>query len=487
MSGLLRNIIDYDGGISQENLASNFQRLSTSRLEWTRPDDKKIFEFVQQFFQNHLELPQKSTCIDYFERLKDVETVERLKDIEKAPAYIRTNYKYLLEQTLETQNQIKAVQLFKEGVEIASKGLIIEGEKKQGVRAAIAHFSSNANNLIVPDGNAKLRGSLRQDGQSVWDEYQTAKVSKDLVWGKFTGLNCIDKVCHGIKKGELWMHAAYAGELKTTFATNWAYNLVTRYRSNVYYVSLEMTYEHLRRLIYVIHSCNMKFKLMGYKPLDYRKVRDGELSAEEEAFFQIVIEDFCNNPEYGNFQVWRPDEDVSVDDIKLDAELAHKQNEIGLMVIDHGGLVEARKKKRNKDYVVELNSVIRDTKKLALNFNHGEAVPILLLFQINRQGKDEADKAEGKYRAKALAYANEAERSADVITTTYLNEEHRKNGTTLFCNLKNRDNPLVEPFEASVDFSARRLSNRDGIASSGGQGMSLEDNRTAIDSMFSAV
>lgn len=484
MSGLLRSVIDYDGGVSQENLTGNFQKLSTSRLEWTRPDDKKIFDFVKQYFQQHLEMPQRATLTDYFDRQKDIETVERIKDIEKSPAYIRTNFSHLLTTTLEEQNKIKAMQLFKEGMEITSKGLIIENEKRQGVRAAITHFSQNAHALIVPEHNAKLRGNLRQDGQQVWDEYLLAKTNKDLVWGKFCGLNNIDKVCHGIKKGELWIHAAYAGELKTTFATNWAYNLVTRYRSNVFYVSLEMTYEHIRRLIYTIHSCNLKFKLQGYKPLDYRKVRDGDLSEAEEKFFQIVIDDFCNNPEYGNFDVWRPDDDVSTDDIKMEAELSHKQNEIGLVVVDHGGLVEPRKRKRNKDYVIELNSVIRDAKKLALNFNQGEAVPVLLLFQINRAGKDDADKNEGKYKAKALAYANEAERSADVITTTYLNDEHRKNGTTLFCNIKNRDNPLVDPFEASVDFSARRLFNFDGISKSGGAGMGMEDNRTVIDLMF---
>ncbi len=484
MSILLRSVIDFDETVSQEHLTSNFQKLWTSRIDWNRTDEKKIYEWVKQYFQLHMEMPSHLTVRDYFEREKDLEVVERIKDLEKLQAYIRTNFTHLLNSVLEEQNRIKTIQLFKDGIEIASRGLLVDKEKVVGVRSAISYVTSNAHNLIISAHNAKLRGNLRADGQQVWDEYELAKANKDLVWGKFTGLNAIDQVCHGIKKGELWMHAAYAGELKTTFATNWAYNLVTRYRTNVFYVSLEMTYEHIRKLIYVIHSSNKKFELLGYKPLDYRKVRDGELTPEDEAFFQVVIDDFTNNPEYGAFDVWRPDEDVSIDDVKLEAELSHKQNEIGFMVVDHGGLLEARKKKRNKDYVVELNSVIRDTKKLALNFNHGEAVPILLLFQINRAGKDEADKSEGKYKAKALAYANEAERSADVITTTYLNDEHRKNGTTIFCNLKNRDNPLVDTFEASVDFACRRLYNFDGIAKSGGPGMSIEDNRTSIDQMF---
>lgn len=484
MSVLLRSVIDFDDTVSQEHLTQNFQKLWTSRVDWTRPDEKKIYEWVKQYFHLHMEMPSSHSVRDYFERERDTETTERIKDLEKLPAYIRTNFVHHLNNIIEEQNKIKTIALFKDGIEIASRGLVVEKEKIIGVKAAISHVTSNAHNLLSSSANAKLRGNLRADGQQVWDDYQLAKSNKDLVWGKFTGLNAIDTVCHGIKKGELWMHAAYAGELKTTFATNWAYNLVTRYRTNVFYVSLEMTYEHIRRLIFVVHSCNLKFRDMGYKPLDYRKVRDGELSPEDERFYQIVIEDFTNNPEYGAFDVWRPDDDVSIDDIKLEAELSHKKNEIGFMVVDHGGLMEARKKKRNKDYVVELNSVIRDTKKLALNFNHGEAVPILLLFQINRAGKDEADKAEGRYKAKALAYANEAERSADVITTTYLNDDHRKNGTTIFCNLKNRDNPIVETFEASVDFTSRRLYNFDGISKSAGPGMSVEDSRTAIDGMF---
>lgn len=482
MSGLLRSIIDYDGGVSQENLTSNYKVLLEGRVEWTRPDDRKIFEFVQRFFQQHLELPQKATILDYFERQKEIEVVERCKDLEKTPPYIRTNYRHLLTSVLEEQNKIKAITLFKEAQDIASKGLIIDGEKHQGVKAAISHFTTNANRLIVPEHNAKLRGNLRQDGQAVWDEYTLAKTNKGLVWGRFCGLNNIDKICHGIKKGELWMHAAYAGELKTTFATNWAYNLVTRYRTNVLYVSLEMTYEHIRRLIYVVHSTNLKWRVMGYKPLDYRRVRDGELTPEEEAFFQIVISDFNNNEEYGSFEVWRPDDDITTDDVKMEAELQHKQNEIGLLVIDHGGLLEARKKKKSRDFVIELNSVIRDSKKLALNFNHGESIPVLLLFQINRDGKAEADKNDGVYKSmKALAYANEAERSADVVSTTYLNDELRSAKKTRFCNLKNRDNPLFETFEAAVDFNARRLFNLDGFSGDQGKGMALEDNRNVAE------
>jgi replicative DNA helicase len=273
--------------------------------------------------------------------------------------------------------------------------------------------------------------------------------------------------------------------MKTTMATNWCYNLVTRYRSNVFYASLEMKYEHIRRLIYVIHTANARFRLMGYPPLDYRKVRDGELTAEEEAIYQAVIKDFATNPDYCDFDTWAPDSDITIENMRIEAEMLHQRKEIGMLVVDHGGLAEARKSKKNKDYGVELNSVIRDAKKMALQFNHGEGIPVLLLFQINREGKEYADKNNGEYKMRALAQANEAERSADVITTTYLNAECREHNVTKICCLKNRDNPLFDPFEAAVDFTTRRIFNANPYAGADGRGISVDDNREVMNAMMS--
>jgi hypothetical protein len=484
MKRLLRSVIDIDSAISQENLCGNFQKLITAKFEFPNPQDKVLYDYLRAYFQNRLEMPSKQTLVDYFTKVNDIETLERIEDIAAAPWYIRSNYSTLLQNLLEEQNKIRAVALLEESKQIITKGLILEGEKQQGVRAGLQHFAQNANNLIQPEYNARIRGNLREDGQAIWDEYTNAKANQGKNWGRFTGLNNIDKVCHGIKRGELWIHAAFIGELKTTFATTWAYNLVTRYRSNVFYASLEMKYDHIRRLIYAIHSTNLKYKQAGYKPLDYRRLRDGELTPEEEKFLQIIIEDFTTNPEYGSFDVWAPDEDVTIDDIRMEAELQHKQSEIGLLVIDHALLVEPRKKKRSKDFTIEANSVVRDAKKMALHFNHGESIPTLLLFQINRQGKDDADKSDGVYKVKALSYANEAERSADVITTSYLNDQLRTEKKTKFSCLKNRDNPLFEPFLATVNFDARRIFNMDSFSGSTGKGMGVEDHRTLIGDLW---
>jgi replicative DNA helicase len=494
MKRLLRSLIDVDGSVTQENLVLNYQKLLGSTITWDRPEDEKIWEFLKSYFQQRLEMPSIQSIRDYFG--DDTEIQERLKDVMSAEKYIRTNFAHLLQSLLDRQNQIKAVALLKESHEIITKGLVFqegrEKVKKFGVREGLLHFSSKANDLITSEYNARIRGDLRKEGQAVWNEYETAKANADKQWGKFTGLNQIDNVCHGLKRGELHVHAGFAGHLKTTFALNWCYNLITRYRTNVFYASFEMKFEHVRRLIYVLHSANLRWRgqaehkcaMCPHPPLDYRKVRDGDLSPEEEVFYQLVIDDFCNNPEYCHLHVWAPDHDVDMDEVRLEAEMLHKELEVGFLVLDHGGLMEPRKKKRNKDYVVELNSIIRDSKKLALHFNSGEGVPVLLLFQINRMGLDDADKSDGVYKMRALTYGNEAEKSADVITTTYLDDQvggnYRKNNQTKICNLKNRDNPLVEPFLATVQFKTRRISNLDTTEFSGA-GMSVEDENNQRD------
>ena len=311
--------------------------------------------------------------------------------------------------------------------------------------------------MAAEDGT-KREGNIRKDGQDVWDAYIESKTDKSKAYGKFTGLKVIDDLFQGAKKGDLHIHAGYASDGKTTMALNWAYNLVTKYRTNVFYASFEMKYKHLRTVLYVMHSANSKWE-GRHPPLDYKKVRDGSLTPKEEAFFEEVIKDFTENPEYCDFHIWEPDHDVPMNEVRFKAEILNKQSELGFIVLDHGGLMEARKSKKNDNYTVELNSVLRDAKKLALQFNGGEGIPVLMLFQINRAGRVEAEKNDGIYKMNALSYANEAERSADVVTATFLDENLKREGLIRFSCLKGRDDGCFEPFNARIDFTCRRLKN----------------------------
>lgn len=484
MKRLLRGIIDF-GSLSQEALAHNYQRLQASGIQWVQPADAKIFRFVKDFFESELDLPKATILADYYKRSEDYECLERLKDIKSAPSYDGANYAYVLKGLVEDQNRLRLLTLFKESQEVASKGLVVEEgrDKKrlEGVADAISYFQQHASDLLQQDANSRTRGELREAAMEAKRDYLVAKANPANAWGALTGLEIVDTACHGLKRGEMWIHAAYTGELKTMFALSWCYNLVTRYRRNVFYASLEMPFKQIRNKLCALHTSHPRWALQGKKPLDYRKIRDGKLTEEQEEFYFEALDDLFNNEEYARMELWCPDHDVTVAEIKLESELLHKQMDVGFLVVDHAGLV-IDPKKSNKGTTEELNAIMRDLKKLALHFNRGESLPVLALFQINRLGKDEAEKNKGRYKLKALTYSNEAEKSADYVTTTYLDDNLREAGRTIFCNLKNRDNPHFPVFEGGVDFSCGRIYNVDP-----GEAMTEEANADEMDELLDGV
>lgn len=454
---LLRSTINL-GKDDPDLLRINMSRLAAATFTPPEPWARSVFQFVKGHFNHHLECPSIQTVRDYFESIDDIEVLECIKDIQTTPLYGRTDFAALLDNWTQEQLNVRVATIALEAKDIAIKGRTVKNGRnsvtQKGARDALAFLAAETSGIVLGPGDLQSRGELRRDAPETWEDYLAAEADRHKAVGRFVGIEEIDTVCRGVKKGELWIHAAFPGELKTSLALTWSYNLATRYRTNVLYVSLEMTRRQILRALHVMHSASKRWG--GRTTLDYRRVRDGELTREDKAVLKDCIDDLTTNPEYCSLDLWCPDHDVTVAEIRQHAEQMNRKKEVGMIIIDHGGLVGFASKWR--EYTVGLNSVVRDSKKLALQFNHGAGVPVLMLFQINRQGKDSADEHGGRYKMSALSYANEAERSADVITTTYLNDEHRANGTTLLGNLKNRDNPLFKAFVASVNFGCRYIS-----------------------------
>lgn len=463
MRRILRSVIDYeDGKLSQEALNSNFLRAKDVPFEWANPVEEKLWRTVCEFQSAHGASPSFNLLHDYFERANDIEATEHLKnDIRAAPTFSRENFSALVKTLLEGQAAMKIRLAMKDVDSILKNGLEVgkgtEKKKLQGPKDAVDYFTRKAFDALPSARTAIVRGDIARDQEAATQAYLDAKHGQGTL-GAITGFNTIDKACHGLKPGELWIHAAATGELKTSFAMQWCANLITRYRRNVLYISAEMPYAQIRRMLTSLHSGNAKWtKALKLDPIDYSKLKTGTLSADEERHYMEVLTDLATNPEHCRNQVWCPDTDITMRDVRAESERIDREMEIGLLVIDHSLIIQPEPEFRRDDYTTRMNSVIRDAKKLALQFNGGKGVPVLLLHQINREGKKEADKNGGRYGLHCLASANEAERSADYVTTTYLNEQHRENGTTLICNLKSRDNKQFDPFVASVDWRCRGI------------------------------
>lgn len=461
---ILRSVIEFDQEVSSDNLVRNFQKLRKvvegGQLGWGRPDDEALYRYCNGFFTEHFEMPSAQTVVDYFKGVDNMEVLDRLKYVAAERPYARTNFVHLLNTIKEEQASLALRVAFKEAEQILTKGIKDEktGEVTRGADAAVFHIQRRAQKILTNEMDTQVFGDIRQDADLMIEEYEKAEQDPGSSYGVPCGIPEIDDICKGIKKGELWLHAAFPSHLKTMFASNWSYNAVTKYKTNVVFISLEMTRSAMRRNAYSLHSANPKFIHQGYKELDYRAIRDGQLTPEQKQYYkEIVCPDFKANPTYGTYELVIPDKDWTMSDIRMHLELLNREFEVGLVVIDYGLLVHPETKRKSDSYVQEMNSIVTGAKKMALHFNKGAMLPVLMLFQTNRNGKDEADKNDGVYQMSALTWANAAEKDADVITTTYLNKEMRQQRRTKFSNLKNRDNPLFEPFEAHVAWEPRKI------------------------------
>jgi len=273
----------------------------------------------------------------------------------------------------------------------------------------------------------------------------------------------------------------------STFMLNWAYNQAVIYRHNVLIFSLEMPYNQCRRILYAIHSMHPKFReirmQLGLQQdvesdvgLPYGNIRDGKLHEwhpnAKRFYFDFVIPDFngedvvkhpylkCDYAKI-HIEVADPDkDDFTMHDLRSMAEVIYSKDPFSMIFVDHVGLMSPRN--RHSSTTESLNEVIRDLKKLALGFNRGQGMAVVGLFQISREGYKSALKQREKtgkagYNLTHLSYANEAERSGDIVTSTWIDDELKDQNRVQFNCLKSRDQKPFDPFIARVEWPCRRL------------------------------
>jgi hypothetical protein len=460
----------------------NFLALDSSGLQFDVNEDVEIWEFVRDFSRMHNHSPDIRTLRSHFESLKKPEPQDRLETMVSLKPLYRGDFLLRLEERAEDRRTRLVLEAFREGDQIVKTGMEIrEGKEKKILRGpidAIRHIITRSHDIVTPTSGARLSGEVLSDGDDMQAEYERVENDPLAGVGQFTGIEQFDTSLKGAKRGELWTHAAFTGGLKSTLMLNWAYNQAVYMNYDVMVFSLEMPYPQCRRILYAMHGLHGKFKdiriRLGIQKhpgpnvgLNYNRVRDGQLTPEEKIFFyQHVIPDF-NSGKYGkiNIEVADPDKsDFSVLDLKSKAELIHSKTPFSLLFVDHAGLMAPRK--WIPSTTERLNEVIRDLKRLSMNFNRGKGMAVVSLFQISREGFKSAEKiaekaqgawGHGPYNLTHLSYANEAERSSDVVTASYVNDELRAQSKVLFQCLKTRDDAPFANFFSRVEWHCRRL------------------------------
>ena len=534
MKTLLRSTFIASPGDNPDLYLRNYMKLDDSGLQFDLPEDVIIWEYVQQFVRAHNHVPDITTLKTHFSRIGEDTVIERLRVLDNMKGFSQGDFDIRLVAKAEERRIREVTELMKDSSTILTTGLEIKkGRDKKilkGPMDAVHYFLEKSHSVVAPITGSRLSGEVTQDGVDFARRYERVEADPLAGIGQHTGLTQIDMGTNGARRFELWIHAAFTGGMKSTWVLNWVYNQAVYHLHSSLLFSLEMPYEQCRNLLYAIHSSHPKFRLIRYflgmqsTPMDtvglnYEQIRDGTLDPDARRFlFDYVVPDFngktvdvdkcpktgnqyfdprtndpltCTVDEVGNpypssseygkihIEIANPNKlDFSMADLRQKAELVYSKTPFRMIVIDHVSLVSPRKwvsSRTDRD-----NEVIRDTKKLAMSFNRGEGIAVVALFQVSRDGYRSAMKIKEKtgnarYELTALSYANEAERSADIVTSSWIDEDLIAANRVQFQCLKSRDQKPFEMFLARVEWPCRRMLTCFDIPMTSGQNQAVGD------------
>lgn len=494
MRTLLRGLFIGGPNDNTQMILRNYQIFLRSGLGFDTPVYNAIWQFIQTFVRSHNHPPTIATLRGHFEHSKEDEVTDQLVQLEAIPARTQGDYESYLNTKVEERRMRLWTEVLKEAGVITSTGMKVkdpDGNERvlQGAVQAAKYLVEKAHDIVAPTLGGRLSGEVTTDGKRVREEYERIKADPLAGIGQFSFIKQMDDALAGAKRCELWIHAAFTGHMKSTLMLNWAYNQAVIFRHNALIFSLEMPYEQCRRILYAIHSMHPKFRevrtALGIQRdkdsdlgLPYGDIRDGSLDKwhpqAERFYLDYVIPDFNGVrvvPEpawdqkgaYGKIHIEVADpekDDFTMADLRSMAETLYADTPFSMIFVDHAGLMASRRKR--KSTTEEQNEVIRDLKKLALGFDRGKGMAVVGLFQINREGFKSALKVQEKtgkalYNLTHLSYANECEKSADIVTASWVDDQLRRDNRVQFQCLKSRDQKPFDPFVARVEWPCRRL------------------------------
>lgn len=464
MRRLLRSVMkvpDSSGSfvVDKKVLAANFQVVyAASDIEWVGAD-KDIWDCIRSFWIEYSDVPTPDDLKSVLER--DLKADVKVVVDEIASMSFMEPASVL--QHIDELRQAKGLRHFltatKESMLIAAQGHKIDKIQMKGVPEAVRFLMGKVVPLLNEAARGKVGGEPRKDSGVMRELYESAEKNPAKSIGILSGIDKLDAVTGGQHKGNLIVVAGFHSEGKTTIMMNMVYNAVFRQGFNAVVFSREMTYDQLRMLLYVLHSNHPRFANV-HDPLRFDDIRFGRLDKEAKKFYlDVVIPDFSHNSDYGVLTVEPPSISLNLTDIRVKAEFLSSQHPVDMICIDYLTLLDSESGRRFSEERSRLNSLYVAAKQLALSFDSGQGCVVLTGHQINRKGKEEAEKAQGVYRTSALSDTNECERSSDIIIANYLDADLRAMGEAKVSCLKNRDGKVCDPFNQLMKLDYRYIGN----------------------------
>lgn len=240
-----------------------------------------------------------------------------------------------------------------------------------------------------------------------------------------TGFEVVDEVTGGGRLSEFWLWAAYQGEFKSTALLSIAHHAFVMGR-HCLFISLEMDRDELRRRLLCIHSARVKDPADEEEHIfHYKEIEFQSFPPHIKEQYEELVDDFDNNPLYGDIEIWQPPEGATIEDIRREIEIVGAKNPVDLVLLDYIQLLyPIRTTGRVRD---ELTETIRRAKSIAMTCRDGKGVWLVSGYQTSTEGRKKAEQ-QGYYDKWALSETVAAGQSANVVCWSLQTEDllHRK-------------------------------------------------------------
>ncbi len=319
--------------------------------------------------------------------------------------YGRTIYELALRRALILIGEEMVEEAYRADIDISSSSQIENIEKKLYELAERGRYNSGFLGFgkALSDAINMASEAYQRDG---------------TLSGMATGLSDLDRLMGGMQRSDLIILAARPAMGKTALATNIAYNVASKYKSEVGadgqiktidggivgFFSLEMSSEQLATRI-----------LAEQARISSSDIRRGKI--HESQFHRLV--EISNQME--QIPLYIDDSGgITISQLVARARRLKRQKGLDFLIVDYLQLLSGSSDNNNMNRVQELTQITTSLKALAKELD----VPILALSQLSRQVEARDDK---RPQLADLRESGSIEQDADVVLFVYREEYYLKN------------------------------------------------------------
>lgn len=317
-------------------------------------------------------------------------------------------------------------------------------KKLSGSRDSLNFILGKIQDGMFTNRQSSVGGNLKDSTIDLKDAYQRNKKENQHGTGLMkTGIENIDSVIRGLKRGQFWGVLGFAGQRKSSLCRSIVYNIAQQ-GFRVMHVPLEQSYEEERNIYTIIHSYHPKFG--GKYRISIHAFEDGNLTlAEEDFLLSVVAPDLESIP--GDIIIRQPTE-TTWEGIKSQVELQHQATPLDLLLVDYWSLMDTSYAQGNDRAII--NGLIKNGKSWCLNFDNKRGICLVTPVQGNRDGYSEAESRDGKWEMDGVYDYSEFDKSLDGCMYTYLDDGLKSSSNIKIGVCKNRRSDIVAPFFATV-------------------------------------